>query len=166
MAQELAGEDTARRCRVLSEIGRLHEALAQGEEALQVYREAIGLMARGNWLKRDIYERVLALHSRTGQLEKLLDIARAEAEASSGDLDAQEFHARVLSEMQRHVEAQEVLAAAVERHPADLALSRELVASLKATADTDAMIAEYQRCLLYTSPSPRDATLSRMPSSA
>ena len=148
VAQELAGEDTARRCRVLSEIGRLHEALAQGEEALQVYREAIGLMARGNWLKRDIYERVLALHSRTGQLEKLLDIARAEAEASSGDLDAQEFHARVLSEMQRHVEAQEVLAAAVERHPADLALSRELIASLKATADTDAMIAEYQRILV------------------
>ena len=28
------------------------------------------------------------------------------------------------------------------------------------------MIAKYQDCLLYTSPSPRDATLSRMPSSA
>ena len=26
--------------------------------------------------------------------------------------------------------------------------------------------AEYKNCLLYTSPSPRDATLSRMPSSA
>ena len=26
--------------------------------------------------------------------------------------------------------------------------------------------AQYQACLLYTSPSPRDATLSRMPSSA
>ena len=30
----------------------------------------------------------------------------------------------------------------------------------------DFMIDEYQICLLYTSPSPRDATLSRMPSSA
>ena len=27
-------------------------------------------------------------------------------------------------------------------------------------------VAEYENCLLYTSPSPRDATLSRMPSSA
>ena len=30
----------------------------------------------------------------------------------------------------------------------------------------DGMLAEFQSCLLYTSPSPRDATLSRMPSSA
>ena len=30
----------------------------------------------------------------------------------------------------------------------------------------DAWIAKHQSCLLYTSPSPRDATLSRMPSSA
>ena len=28
------------------------------------------------------------------------------------------------------------------------------------------IVAEYEPCLLYTSPSPRDATLSRMPSSA
>ena len=34
------------------------------------------------------------------------------------------------------------------------------------TADSYVMIGEYYFCLLYTSPSPRDATLSRMPSSA
>ena len=28
------------------------------------------------------------------------------------------------------------------------------------------MVGEFNNCLLYTSPSPRDATLSRMPSSA
>ena len=33
-------------------------------------------------------------------------------------------------------------------------------------ADADAPKGEYRGCLLYTSPSPRDATLSRMPSSA
>ena len=32
--------------------------------------------------------------------------------------------------------------------------------------DWDALVAKYRSCLLYTSPSPRDATLSRMPSSA
>ena len=30
----------------------------------------------------------------------------------------------------------------------------------------DGLLSNYQVCLLYTSPSPRDATLSRMPSSA
>ena len=32
--------------------------------------------------------------------------------------------------------------------------------------DIDAFTLKYTACLLYTSPSPRDATLSRMPSSA
>ena len=32
--------------------------------------------------------------------------------------------------------------------------------------DLDAMIQEYEICLLYTSPSPRDRQKSRMPSSA
>ena len=32
--------------------------------------------------------------------------------------------------------------------------------------ETSTLFDEYDSCLLYTSPSPRDATLSRMPSSA
>ena len=35
-----------------------------------------------------------------------------------------------------------------------------------APADMIGLIEQYEDCLLYTSPSPRDATLSRMPSSA
>ena len=37
---------------------------------------------------------------------------------------------------------------------------------LAGQADCDAMIDQGMRCLLYTSPSPRDRTRSRMPSSA
>ena len=39
---------------------------------------------------------------------------------------------------------------------------------IKSTVDYSKLveILKYQSCLLYTSPSPRDATLSRMPSSA
>ena len=44
---------------------------------------------------------------------------------------------------------------------AELEQSPQLVLGL-----AKAMAARYRHCLLYTSPSPRDATLSRMPSSA
>ena len=37
---------------------------------------------------------------------------------------------------------------------------------LLAEIETDKATMEFEACLLYTSPSPRDATLSRMPSSA
>ena len=47
-------------------------------------------------------------------------------------------------------------------------LSDDEQAALDREADAEALLVEamQQRCLLYTSPSPRDATLSRMPSSA
>ena len=41
-------------------------------------------------------------------------------------------------------------------------LKEGAILSLKGTIEVD----DYKTCLLYTSPSPRDATLSRMPSSA
>ena len=37
---------------------------------------------------------------------------------------------------------------------------------LKSIEDSTGLKIKYETCLLYTSPSPRDATLSRMPSSA
>ena len=40
------------------------------------------------------------------------------------------------------------------------------MAKLEASSADANLITEFEGCLLYTSPSPRDATLSRMPSSA
>ena len=48
-------------------------------------------------------------------------------------------------------------------HIEQTSASEESVAQV---ARIDTEIARYNACLLYTSPSPRDATLSRMPSSA
>ena len=43
---------------------------------------------------------------------------------------------------------------------------RGLGADAAVLSPTYTLVEEYTTCLLYTSPSPRDATLSRMPSSA
>ena len=42
----------------------------------------------------------------------------------------------------------------------------ELVAKTKSPIEAQHILSRDRICLLYTSPSPRDATLSRMPSSA
>ena len=51
-----------------------------------------------------------------------------------------------------------------EQSIADGVISMMLPVSV--TAEDVSKYAQYYTCLLYTSPSPRDATLSRMPSSA
>ena len=48
----------------------------------------------------------------------------------------------------------------------DIAYDTEARAALKRGVDKLANAVRVTLCLLYTSPSPRDATLSRMPSSA
>ena len=46
------------------------------------------------------------------------------------------------------------------------AVGRAAAAFSAMNSVSDAAITDFYNCLLYTSPSPRDATLSRMPSSA
>ena len=56
---------------------------------------------------------------------------------------------------------------AIFRTPSDTETIVQLIAKSKRVKIVDKIIdALFQICLLYTSPSPRDATLSRMPSSA
>ena len=50
-------------------------------------------------------------------------------------------------------------------HNEELALQKRLAAAARAVPGV-VSVAQVSHCLLYTSPSPRDATLSRMPSSA
>ncbi len=147
VAQSLAADDVARRCRVLSEIGRLHEQLGQGERALAVYAEALALMGRGNWLKRDLRERIIALHRRTKALDALVESTAKAAAATPGDLDAQEFHARALREVGKLNEAADVLARAATAHPSDVPLARARIEILREAGQTEAVIAEYQRIL-------------------
>ena len=68
------------------------------------------------------------------------------------------------------VARREAALAASEGPAADLAArlraADERIFEQRAEMATIELDARYQVCLLYTSPSPRDATLSRMPSSA
>ena len=56
-----------------------------------------------------------------------------------------------------------VLKWTVERDAKDVRRLLEWLPEARSSRERKALL---QRCLLYTSPSPRDATLSRMPSSA
>ena len=47
-----------------------------------------------------------------------------------------------------------------------IGVTKEEQAAMKAKTSIGSLLEEIQSCLLYTSPSPRDGLLSRMPSSA
>lgn len=147
VAKTLAGSDAAQRCRVLSEVGRLHERRLRIPAALEAYREAIDLMQRGNWLLRELRGRVLAIHRRTGQLDALIKGTRAEIVRKLGQLEPREFLAEALEANQRPKEARDLLEGAIEDFPSDLALGRRLLDVLERLSDHEGRVREYQRQL-------------------
>ena len=76
-----------------------------------------------------------------------------------------EEYARNRSDIVAGAEAQRRLLQRQGRGPAPAA-RRDTSRYDRALEASDAAIRQLEHCLLYTSPSPRDATLSRMPSSA
>lgn len=146
-AEKLAGDDNQKRCQVLSEIGRLHEVRLEIDKALASYRSADRLMTRGNWLKKDLAERVLALHKRGGTIDAYVAELVARETEHPEDVDAREMHAQALREQGKKAEAADVLAAAVAAFPDDLKLSRARIALLGELGRLDEKVAEYQRTI-------------------
>lgn len=154
-AERLAGSDAANRCRVLAERGRLHERESQLEEAVTCYETGIELMGRGNWLRVDLENRLLALHQRTGRIDTLVDRLTEKANTDPQDLGSREFLARVYDATARPAEAEAILAAAIRDFPDDPKLGHARVTLLKALDRSDDAIAEYQR-LIQLSPTDVD----------
>ena len=144
-ALDLTGGDNAKHCRVLAELGRLHERKIEPKKALEVYHDGLERMARGNWLKNEFYSRILAIHRRENSLEQALTDAKAAVETNRQDLGAREFLADLYLETQRREDARAILEAAVADFPDDEALSPRLIAVLQLLQDTDAIVIEYQR---------------------
>lgn len=147
VAETLAGDDAGKRCQVLSETGRLHERLNENEKAIAVYDRALPLMARGNWLKKDVEGRLIAIHKRSGTLDRLIARARERAAADRQDVDSRLLCARALEESGQREAARDELRSILGDYPEDLAVSRQLLAVLDTLKDVDGRIAEMQRIL-------------------
>ncbi|MBI3820751.1 MAG: tetratricopeptide repeat protein [Planctomycetes bacterium] len=145
--EKLAGDDPSKRCRVLVEMGRLQEQQIKIDDALATYRTALALMGRGNWLKKDVYNKILGIHKRSGMLDKLAAATRGEIQQNPKDADCREFLAQVYEESGKRDEARGVLDDAVKDFPDDIKLSRHLLTVLAAANAKDRLIEEYQRVL-------------------
>lgn len=146
-ARRLAGDDASKQCRVLAELGKVQEMRLKIEDALATYGEALTLMGRGNWLKKDLQGRILAIHKRGGGLDGYVKTLREAAAKDPLDLDGREFLAQALEEANRLDDARTVLEGAVKDFPEDLKLSRRFLSLLAKLKDKDALVSEYQRIL-------------------
>ncbi|MEM1350334.1 MAG: tetratricopeptide repeat protein, partial [Myxococcota bacterium] len=69
---ELAGRDVKTRATTLRDMGDLYEKMGDEERAISAYKKAMSYVRPGNWLYREVQQRIIGVYRRTERLEEYL----------------------------------------------------------------------------------------------
>ena len=145
--------DTIKRVEVMRRRGEVHEKLGEDEAAANLYREAFALAPRHHWLRRDLFDRVVALARKRDALRPLL----LESERTFKDRGFFEWNA--LARLYEEVgEPQKALAAyrkASEKDRTAVETRERLIRLLDRLGQSAQALAEYERLIAIAPGEPR-----------
>ena len=78
-------DDPYRVCSSLREIGKIHEDKGDYQDAIQSYDAAIALTAPGNWLRKDLQQRIVGIYAADSNWEGLITYYQAKIETTRND---------------------------------------------------------------------------------
>src|SRR5690606_10008552 len=116
----LVERETDRRCEVLRKLGQSYEAMEQPDEAIAVYTEALGLLAGGHWMERELHDRIVGLYRASDRLDDLVAYCRRQIDASPGETAMRMLLAEVLEATGDADGARQALREASELFPDDV----------------------------------------------
>ncbi len=68
---KLSGGDTKAKASTMRDIGDLYEKMGSDDKAIETYENAMKLMREGNWLHRELRQRIVGVYRRTDRLAEL-----------------------------------------------------------------------------------------------
>ncbi len=69
---KLAGRDAKSKANTLRDLGDLYEQMGKDDDALKTYRDAMQLVKAGNWLEKELRQRIVGVYRRTDRLGELV----------------------------------------------------------------------------------------------
>jgi len=70
---KMAGRDARTKATTLRDMGELYELMGKDDDALKTYREAMRLVALGNWLHKELRLRIVGVYRKSNRLSELID---------------------------------------------------------------------------------------------
>lgn len=70
---DLAGRDAKARATTMRDLGDLYEKMGQDEKALETYRDAMKYVRSGNWLHKELRQRIVGVYRRSDRLIELVE---------------------------------------------------------------------------------------------
>ncbi len=141
---QLKKEDPYRVCLSHREIGKIQEENGDYQHALRSYDAAIALTAPGNWLRKDLQRRIIAVFASEGNWQGLVAYYLGKLQTAPNDSELIGLLASAYVENQQFDEGIAAYRKGVELSPEDTALRLEFISVLRSTEKYDEATAEYE----------------------
>ena len=128
---QFKADDPYRVCLSRREIGNIHEAKGDYETAIQIYDTALALTAPGNWLRKDLQQRIIGIYAADGNWEGLIEYYQEKLEATPNAPEHLGLLASAYIENQQLDEGITTYQKAVELAPTDANLRLNLIAAFR-----------------------------------
>ena len=137
-------EDPYRVCLSLREIGKLQEEKGDYQDAIQSYDNAIALTAPGNWLRKDIRQRIVGIYAADNNWEGLIAYYQAKVETTPNAPELIGLLASAYIENQQLDEGIAQYRKALALAPTNSGLRLNLIAALRTAEKFGDAAAEYE----------------------
>ena len=137
-------DDPYRRCLSLREIGKIHEDTGEYDKAREHYDKALDLTAPGNWLRRDLQHRIIAIYSADANWKDLITYYQGKLETDPNDVELLGLLAAAYIEDQQFDEGTDTYRKGLELAPTDTSLRLSLIDALRNAEKFEEAATEYE----------------------
>ena len=141
---EIKKDDPYRVCLSLREIGKIHEDTGAYEAAQARYDEALALTAPGNWLRKDLQQRVIGIYAVDANWKDLIAYYQSKLEATPNDPELIGLQAAAYIKNQQLDAGIAAYRKGLELAPTDTELRLNLIAALRSAEKFEDAAAEYE----------------------
>ena len=141
---EIKKDDPYRVCLSLREIGKIHEDEGAYTAAQARYDEALALTAPGNWLRKDLQQRVIGIYAADANWKDLITYYQSKLDATPNDPELIGLQAAAYVENQQLDAGIAAYRKGLELAPTDTELRLNLIAVLRSVEKFEDAAAEYE----------------------
>ena len=140
---EIKADDPYRICLSLREIGKIHEETGKFKEAQDSYDKAIALTAPGNWLRKDLQQRIIAIFAADANWTDLITYYQGKLQEDANDTEMLGLLAAAYIENEQLDEGIQTYKKGLELSPTDNSLRLNLIAVLRNAEKLEEAALEY-----------------------
>jgi len=141
---ELKKTDPGRVCKSWRDIGKIYELMGEYEEAMGAYEQILEKTAPGNWLRKEVRARTIAIYMRQNNLSGLVKYYQERLKTNPIDPELLGLLAEAYVENGQLQEAIETYQKALKHSPGDIELRLSLIRILQEEKRYQETVREYE----------------------